>query len=99
MGMRTLTALAVLALSTGPLAAANGFDCRCIYRGRYFEQGDMVCIHVNGADKLARCDMALNNSSWKFLAKGCPQAMATPIPPAVLALVKQEPISAGPPPR
>ena len=94
MGTRLLAALAALAVSSGPLLAANGFDCRCIYQGRYFEQGEIVCIRFDGTERLARCDMALNNSSWSFLAKGCPSAGMTPIPPDVLAVVKPPPIPA-----
>ena len=99
MGLRLLTAFAALALSAGPLLAANGFDCRCIYQGKYFEQGETVCIRAYGTERLARCDMALNNSSWTFLAGDCPQAAATPIPPGVLALLKAHPISARGPSR
>ena len=95
MGPRLLIAFAALTPSAGPLAAANGFDCRCIYRGKYFEQGETVCIRAYGTERLARCDMALNNSSWTFLAGDCPQAAVTPIPPGVLALLKARPISAG----
>ena len=94
MGLRLLIALAALAASSAPLVAANGFDCRCIYQSKYFEQGETVCIRAYGTARLARCDMVLNNSSWTFLADECPQA-ATPIPPDVLALLKSRPISGG----
>jgi hypothetical protein len=95
MSLRLLTAFAALAVSAGPLLAENGFDCRCIYKGHYFEQGETVCIRAYGTERMARCDMLLNNSSWTFLAGDCPQARATPIPPDSLALLKARPISAG----
>ena len=93
MGPRLLTTFAALVVSAGPLAAAGGSECRCLYQGRYFEQGETVCIHVDGSERLAQCDMALNNSSWRFLAKSCPSASMTPLPPGVLALVNRQGIS------
>jgi hypothetical protein len=47
-----------------------------------YAQGQVVCIK----GKLARCGMALNNSSWIFLASSCPEArrptlLATLLPP------------------
>ncbi len=65
------------------LAGENGIDCRCRYKGQYFEQGETVCIRVDGRSRLARCAMALNNSSWTFLSDkdGCPTALMSPLPP------------------
>jgi hypothetical protein len=71
-----LLALAVLA----PAEASAEHKCQCLYHGNKFEQGQLVCIKVDGASHLARCDMLLNNSSWTFLQTGCPTAFATPIP-------------------
>ncbi len=75
--------LAALAAATFPaFAGSNGIDCRCLYQGRYFEQGETVCIRVDGRARLARCGMLLNNSAWKFLSDGpgCPSASMTPVP-------------------
>ncbi len=79
-----IAAMAVLAAPA--LAGSNGIDCRCIYKGKYFDQGDTVCIRVDGHSRLARCAMALNNTSWEFLSKtdSCPQASMTPVPPGLL---------------
>ena len=88
MHQRLLIIFAALAALTGPaFAGMNGIDCRCIYKGKYFEQGDTVCIRVDGKSHMARCDMALNNTSWTFIStiNGCPSAMMTPVPPGLLA--------------
>ena len=82
--MRLVIATAALAASALPgLAGENGIDCRCLYRGTYFEMGATVCIRVDGRSRLARCDMALNNTSWTFLSDkdGCPTALMSPLPP------------------
>jgi hypothetical protein len=57
--------------------ASAGRHCR--YEGRIFNQGDMVCISVDGRTRLARCGMLLNNASWNFLQDGCPTAALTPL--------------------
>ncbi len=77
--------LVVLPLLAPVAAAAAGHQCQCLYRGQRFDQGALVCIKVDGTDRMARCDMALNNSSWTFLRSGCPTASHVPVPPAVLA--------------
>ena len=79
MGKR-LAALAALAALLLPATASAGPECRCLYQGKEFEHGALVCIRVGGRTQLARCDMALNNSSWTFLQPGCPTALMTPLP-------------------
>ncbi len=81
---RVLIAMVAFAALTVPtLAGENGMECRCRYQGKYFQQGDTVCIRVDGHSRLARCDMNLNNSSWTFLPakNGCPTALMSPLPP------------------
>ncbi len=77
-----IAAFAALTLTVH--AGQNGMECRCRYQGKYFQQGETVCIRVDGRSRLARCDMALNNSSWTFLTTakdGCPSALMSPLPP------------------
>jgi len=67
------------------LSAAH--TCTCRANGHDYEQGQILCIR----GKLAKCDMNLNNSSWKIIAPTCPEAnlwstpvnmaAATPVPP------------------
>jgi len=79
-GRLALALAAPLLVAVALPAVAGGIDCRCRYQGKYFEQGETVCIRVDGRAKLARCEMLLNNSSWTFLRNGCPSAMMTPAP-------------------
>jgi hypothetical protein len=71
--IRALVGLsAILILATPALAGRH-----CRYEGRIFNQGDMVCISVDGRTRLARCGMLLNNASWNFIQDGCPTAALT----------------------
>ena len=90
---------ALAALTVPALAGQNGIACRCLYQGKTFEQGETVCIRVDGRSRLARCDMVLNNSSWTFLTarNGCPTALMSPLPPRpaspLAATARTNPIS------
>jgi hypothetical protein len=76
-----LSAAVLLAAFHGPAFA----DCQCRADGRVFEQGQTVCLSYPDGKKLARCDMILNNSSWKNVQDGCPEADAGALAlPAVL---------------
>ncbi|MEX0853004.1 MAG: hypothetical protein WD036_06955 [Bauldia sp.] len=83
LGIALALALAVAAVAPLPAFAGDGMDCRCLYHGASFEQGDTICIRVDGRSRLARCEMLLNNSSWKFLSDGCPQTSLTPARPGL----------------
>ena len=73
MATRLLLALVLLVCGgLSPGEAAAGHKCQCLYQGRKFEQGELVCIKVDGATRFARCDMLLNNSSWTFLKTPLP---------------------------
>ncbi len=50
--------------------AAAGPNCTCRFQGTNFQIGEVACI----LGKLKRCEMQLNNTSWKTLTDGCPQA-------------------------
>jgi hypothetical protein len=80
--------LAVLG-GASPGAAAAEHKCQCLYQGKKFEQGESVCIRVDGTARLARCDMLLNNSSWTFLKGGCPTALFSPAPASRLLVSLQ----------
>lgn len=46
--------------------------CTCRAEGRSFELGTTVCLKSPQGLRLARCEMALNNTSWRWLQEGCP---------------------------
>lgn len=78
---------AVVFVATVPPASA-GKDCECIADGRRVKEGEVVCLRAGSSDAyLARCEMVLNNTSWKKLQDGCPTTMiddaATAMPVAV----------------
>jgi hypothetical protein len=47
-------------------------DCTCRAAGKAYELGQTACLTVGGSPRLARCEMALNNTSWTFLPDACP---------------------------
>ena len=49
-------------------STAGAHDCQCRFSGQSYAQGVTVCMR----GKVARCDMYLNNSSWKVVADECP---------------------------
>ncbi len=58
-------------------------DCMCRANNKTYSQGVVLCL--NG--KLARCEMALNNPSWKTISGTCPQAASRyPFSPIVLSV-------------
>ena len=73
--MAQTSALALI-LALALAGSASAHDCKCRANGAVFTQGQLVCIR----GKLARCDMLLNNSSWKVVADICPQAALAPAP-------------------
>lgn len=66
----TIRTIGILALVVFAAAARAGPSCTCRANGQKFEQGQILCIR----GKLARCEMFLNNSSWKIISDICPQA-------------------------
>ncbi|KQS93808.1 MULTISPECIES: hypothetical protein [unclassified Rhizobium] len=73
--MATL-ALALAGLTAGVSSAAPpDAGCTCRKRdGTKAELGQMTCIRVGDDVYLARCEMALNVTTWRRLRDGCPEA-------------------------
>ena len=70
----------LLAAMAVPSAARAAPDCQCRSAGRFFNQGDLVCIGTNQGPKLGRCDMSQNVSTWTVVSDGCPSALMIPLP-------------------
>jgi hypothetical protein len=70
------------ALLAGAAGAHTTRPCPCRHPGGVAPPGAVVCLDVDGKRSLARCEMVLNNSSWRFLGQPCPiAAPARPAPP------------------
>jgi hypothetical protein len=64
--------IVVVAQAIAGSAAAQDLahkNCQCRANDRKYEQGEVLCL--NG--RLARCEMNLNNPSWKIIAQSCPE--------------------------
>ena len=57
-----------------PFAASAGPNCKCSANGKTYLEGEIVCIRLSSGDYTARCESVLNNTSWKRLGDGCPNA-------------------------
>lgn len=87
--------LAGFALALPMLLAATSVparaDCTCRAFGVDHELGATVCLRLGGRNVVARCEMALNNTSWVPKDVPCPTARLgrpmtvaglSPLPPA-----------------
>jgi len=81
--MSTRIAGALAAALAALIAAPEGAraDCTCRYDGGRVELGQTVCMKTPQGERLARCDMAINNPSWTFIDALCPTASLSPAPP------------------
>lgn len=62
-----LLGLGLTCLAGGTMA----HDCKCRYLDGEAKQGEFRCLKTGDGFRLARCEMVLNNSSWKFLQATC----------------------------
>ena len=79
-GLPIASALIAGALLFRAAGAHTTHACPCRYPGGVAPPGAVVCLNVDGKRSLARCEMVLNNSSWRFLNQSCP--IALPAQPA-----------------
>jgi hypothetical protein len=61
-------------IAVAALASPASADCTCRGPGVVAQHGQTVCLKTPAGYRLARCEMVLNNSSWKFLTETCPEA-------------------------
>jgi hypothetical protein len=48
-------------------------ECYCRALGRIFAVGESACLRTPGGLRLAECGMVLNNTSWRFTERPCPE--------------------------
>jgi hypothetical protein len=49
-------------------------DCVCRAQGRTFAVGESACLRTATGPRLAQCGMVLNNTSWQFTERPCPES-------------------------
>jgi hypothetical protein len=49
-------------------------DCQCVAAGTRYQLGEVACLRLPEGERLARCSMVLNNSSWTKVEDACPLA-------------------------
>lgn len=84
--MRYMLIVAALFATTAPAVGEShdsvagwyqpNVPCTCRYRGRDFRLGESICINSGRGLQVARCEMSLNNTSWKFTDTACPLTAA-----------------------
>jgi hypothetical protein len=68
-------------LSANPLGRVAGdpphqgpypdIPCICLFQGRQFHLGDIVCMQTHLGTVLTRCELVLNNTSWMPSQQPC----------------------------
>jgi Flp pilus assembly protein TadG len=82
-------AAAALAVAAGPSAAHDPAahraepaqyqlhdpaNCFCRAQGKTFAVGETACLRTGEGPRVAECGMVLNNTSWRFTARPCPES-------------------------
>jgi len=49
-------------------------DCTCRVGGRSVAVGATACLRTAEGPRVAECAMVLNNTSWQFTARPCPES-------------------------
>lgn len=76
--MKNLVSAICLAF-VASIFASHGFagdTCQCRADGQYYSTGAIICMGTGNNKQMARCEMALNNTSWKMLGEECPYAFS-----------------------
>jgi hypothetical protein len=80
-----VTLAAVLAIGASSALADPNCTCRAA-NGVEATLGETICLKTPSGLRLARCEMVLNNTSWKFLPGACPQASRETDSPVMAAM-------------
>jgi hypothetical protein len=52
-------------------AAVDKRNCTCRFAGKKFGLGKVLCLKTPKGSRMARCELNLNNTSWKILSTPC----------------------------
>ena len=52
-------------------ATGKAIPCLCRFRGQDYRLGEAVCMATHVGTVLARCDLALNNTTWAPTSTPC----------------------------
>lgn len=52
----------------------NPTDCYCRAQGRFYAEGETICLKTADGPRVAQCDMALNVMSWIITSRPCPES-------------------------
>jgi hypothetical protein len=55
--------------------------CRCLYQGKAFKLGDIVCMRTHVGVVMTRCELFLNHTAWMPTSEPC--AISGPPPQPV----------------
>jgi putative hemolysin len=55
-------------------AVHNPADCYCRAQGKMFAVGETICLRTSEGPRMAQCGMVLNNTSWRFTERPCPES-------------------------
>lgn len=58
-------------------ATGNKIPCVCVYRGRDYRLGELICMNTHVGTVIARCDLNLNNTTWAPTEEPCTVSRAT----------------------
>ena len=74
----SVTFLMILLVISQSVLAQTKTPCTCRYQGEDFVLGEEVCMDRTTGSTMARCEMVLNNTSWKFTEAPCPVTNVLP---------------------
>lgn len=58
----------------GTATPGHAPDCRCRAAGVSVQVGQSACLATPAGRRLATCGMVLNNTSWQFSERPCPES-------------------------
>ncbi len=80
MNIFTSSLMALALVASGPAIAQHPAkpgvklakkNCTCRFMGRKYELGVMLCLKTPNGPRMARCELNLNNTSWKPTSTPC----------------------------